>query len=30
MSKLGSALKMSKGLRAYNVKIEDGKVFVEV
>lgn len=30
MSKLGGALRMSKGLRAYSVKIEDGKVFVEV
>jgi 3-phenylpropionate/trans-cinnamate dioxygenase ferredoxin subunit len=29
MSKLGSALKMSKALRVYNVKIEDGKVLVE-
>jgi 3-phenylpropionate/trans-cinnamate dioxygenase ferredoxin subunit len=29
MSKLGSALRMSKALTAYNVKIEDGKVLVE-
>jgi 3-phenylpropionate/trans-cinnamate dioxygenase ferredoxin subunit len=29
MSKLGSALKMSKGLKVYNVKVEDGKVLVE-
>jgi len=30
MSKLGSALKMSKTLKAYNIKVEDGKVLVEV
>jgi 3-phenylpropionate/trans-cinnamate dioxygenase ferredoxin subunit len=30
MSKLGSALKMSKALTVYNVKVEDGKVLVEV
>ena len=30
MSKLGSALKMSRPLRAYNVKVEGGKVLVEV
>jgi 3-phenylpropionate/trans-cinnamate dioxygenase ferredoxin subunit len=29
MSKLGGALKMSKALKVYNVKIEDGKVLVE-
>jgi 3-phenylpropionate/trans-cinnamate dioxygenase ferredoxin subunit len=29
MSKLGSALKMSKALTVYNVKVEDGKVLVE-
>jgi 3-phenylpropionate/trans-cinnamate dioxygenase ferredoxin subunit len=29
MSKLGGALKMSKALTAYNVKVEDGKVLVE-
>jgi 3-phenylpropionate/trans-cinnamate dioxygenase ferredoxin subunit len=29
MSKLGSALKMSKDLKVYNVKVEDGKVLVE-
>ena len=29
MSKLGSALKMSKALKVYNVKVEDGKVLVE-
>jgi len=29
MSKLGSALKMSKTLTVYNVKVEDGKVLVE-
>jgi len=29
MSKLGSVLKMSKPLRAYNVKVEGGKVLVE-
>lgn len=30
MSKLGSALKMSKTLTVYNVRVEDGKVLVEV
>jgi 3-phenylpropionate/trans-cinnamate dioxygenase ferredoxin subunit len=30
MSKLGSALKMSKALTVYNIKVEDGKVLVEV
>jgi nitrite reductase/ring-hydroxylating ferredoxin subunit len=30
MSKLGSALKMSKTLTVYNVKVEDGKVLVEL
>ena len=30
MSRLGGALKMSRPLRAYNVKVEDGKVLVEV
>ena len=30
MSKLGGALKMSKDLAVYNVKIEDGRVLVEV
>ncbi len=29
MSKIGSALKMSKTLTVYNVKVEDGKVLVE-
>jgi 3-phenylpropionate/trans-cinnamate dioxygenase ferredoxin subunit len=29
MSKLGGALKMSKALRVYNVKVEDGRVLVE-
>jgi 3-phenylpropionate/trans-cinnamate dioxygenase ferredoxin subunit len=29
MSKLGSALKMSKALTVYNVKVEEGKVLVE-
>lgn len=29
MSKLGSALKMSKTLTVYNIKVEDGKVLVE-
>jgi 3-phenylpropionate/trans-cinnamate dioxygenase ferredoxin subunit len=29
MSKLGGALKMSKALTVYNVKVEDGKVLVE-
>jgi 3-phenylpropionate/trans-cinnamate dioxygenase ferredoxin subunit len=29
MSKLGSALKMSKSLKVYNVKIENSKVLVE-
>jgi len=29
MSKLGSALKISKTLTVYNVKVEDGKVLVE-
>ncbi len=30
MSKLGSALKMSKSLTVYNVKVEGGRVLVEV
>ena len=30
MSKVGSALKPSKDLTVYNVKVEDGKVLVEV
>jgi len=30
MSKLGSALKTSKDLTVYNVKVEDGKILVEV
>jgi 3-phenylpropionate/trans-cinnamate dioxygenase ferredoxin subunit len=30
MSKLGSALKSSKSLMVYNVRVEDGKVLVEV
>ena len=30
MSKLGSALKMSKALTVYSVKVEDGRVLVEV
>jgi len=30
MSKVGRALKMSKDLRVYNVKVEDGRVLVEV
>ena len=30
MSKVGKALKMSKGLTVYNVKVEDGRVLVEV
>jgi 3-phenylpropionate/trans-cinnamate dioxygenase ferredoxin subunit len=30
MSKLGSALKMSKTLTVYNIKVEHGKVLVEV
>jgi 3-phenylpropionate/trans-cinnamate dioxygenase ferredoxin subunit len=29
MSKLGSALKMSKALTVYNLKVENGKVLVE-
>ncbi len=29
MSKIGSALKLSKALTVYNVKVEDGKVLVE-
>jgi 3-phenylpropionate/trans-cinnamate dioxygenase ferredoxin subunit len=29
MSKLGGALKMSRALKVYNVKVEDGKVLVE-
>jgi len=29
MSKIGSALKMSKDLMVYNVKLEDGRVLVE-
>jgi len=30
MSKIGSALKLSKDLVVYNVKVEDGKILVEV
>ena len=30
MSKIGSALKLSKGLVVYNVKVEEGRVLVEV
>jgi 3-phenylpropionate/trans-cinnamate dioxygenase ferredoxin subunit len=30
MSKMGGALKLSKDLAVYNVKVEDGKVLVEV
>jgi 3-phenylpropionate/trans-cinnamate dioxygenase ferredoxin subunit len=30
MSKVGKAIKLSKGLRVYNVKVEDGRVLVEV
>ena len=30
MSKIGSALKLSKDLMVYNVKVEDGRVLVEV
>jgi 3-phenylpropionate/trans-cinnamate dioxygenase ferredoxin subunit len=30
MSKVGKALKSSKGLTVYNVKVEDGRVSVEV
>jgi 3-phenylpropionate/trans-cinnamate dioxygenase ferredoxin subunit len=30
MSKIGSALKMARTLAAYNVKVEDGRVLVEV
>jgi nitrite reductase/ring-hydroxylating ferredoxin subunit len=30
MSKLSNALKLSKDLAVYNVKVEDGKVMVEV
>jgi 3-phenylpropionate/trans-cinnamate dioxygenase ferredoxin subunit len=30
MSKLGKAVKLSKDLTVYNVKVEDGKVLVEV
>jgi 3-phenylpropionate/trans-cinnamate dioxygenase ferredoxin subunit len=30
MSKLGGALKLSKALRVYNVKIEDSRVLIEV
>jgi len=30
MSKVGKALKMSKGLTVYTVKLEDGRVLVEV
>jgi 3-phenylpropionate/trans-cinnamate dioxygenase ferredoxin subunit len=30
MSKLGDAFKMSKALRVYNVKIEEGRVQIEV
>ena len=29
MSKLGGAFKLSRALRVYNVKVEDGKVLVE-
>jgi 3-phenylpropionate/trans-cinnamate dioxygenase ferredoxin subunit len=30
ISKVGRAFKMSKDLRVYNVKVEDGRVLVEV
>jgi 3-phenylpropionate/trans-cinnamate dioxygenase ferredoxin subunit len=30
MSKLGSALKLPRALTVYNIKVEDGKVLVEV
>lgn len=30
MSKLGSALKLSKALTVYNIKVEDGRVLVEI
>jgi len=30
MAKIGSALKLSKDLMVYNVKVEDGRVLVEV
>jgi nitrite reductase/ring-hydroxylating ferredoxin subunit len=30
MSKVSKALKMSKDLTVYNVKVEDGRVLVEV
>ena len=30
MSKVGKAIKLSKGLTVYNVKVEDGRVLVEV
>jgi len=30
MSKVGSALKLSKALKVYNVRVEDGRVLVEV
>jgi len=30
MSKLGGVLKMSKALTVYNVKVEDGRVLVEI
>lgn len=30
MSKVGKAFKMSKALMVYNVKVEDGRVLVEV
>ena len=30
MSRIGSALKLSKDLTVYNVKVEDGRVLVEV
>jgi len=30
MSKIGSALKLSKDIMVYNVKVEDGRVLVEV
>jgi 3-phenylpropionate/trans-cinnamate dioxygenase ferredoxin subunit len=30
MSKVGQAFRMSRNLTAYNVKVEDGRVFVEI
>jgi hypothetical protein len=30
MSKVSGALKMSKGLTLYNVKVKDGRVLIEV